>query len=39
MDLGGNGIMDQAEIMCLRVGAGSGEPYLKDMALGYSLCR
>ena len=31
--LGGDGIIDQAEIMCLRVGAGSGEPYLKDMAL------
>lgn len=31
--LGGDGIMDQAEIMCLRVSAGHGEPYLKDMAL------
>ena len=30
--LGGNGIMDQAEIMTLRVAA-NGEPYLKDMAL------
>ncbi len=32
-DLGGDGIMDQAEIMTLRVAAGNGEPYLKDMAL------
>ena len=32
-DLGGNGIMDQAEIMCLRVSASRGEPYMKDMAL------
>lgn len=32
-NLGGDGIIDQAEIMCLRVSAGSGEPYLKDMAL------
>lgn len=31
--LGGDGIVDQAEIMCLRVSAGKGEPYLKDMAL------
>ncbi|WP_018339669.1 S8 family serine peptidase [Butyricimonas synergistica] len=31
--LGGDGIMDQAEIMCLRVSAAGGEPYLKDMAL------
>lgn len=31
--LGGDGIIDQAEIMCLRVSAGSGEPHLKDMAL------
>ena len=31
--LGGDGIMDQAEIMALRVSAASGEPYLKDMAL------
>lgn len=31
--LGGNGIMDEAEIMCLRVSGGAGEPYLKDMAL------
>ncbi len=31
--LGGDGIMDQAEMMCLRVSAASGEPYLKDMAL------
>ena len=31
--LGGDGIVDQAEIMCLRVSAGSGEPYLKDMVL------
>ena len=31
--LGGDGIMDQAEIMTLRVTAGKGEPYLKDMAL------
>ena len=30
--LGGNGIMDQAEIMTLRVAA-NGEPYLKDIAL------
>ena len=30
--LGGNGIMDQAEIMTLRVSA-NGEPYLKDIAL------
>lgn len=30
--LGGNGIMDQAEIMTLRV-ATNGEPYLKDIAL------
>lgn len=30
--LGGNGIMDQAEIMTLRVAA-AGEPYLKDVAL------
>lgn len=30
--LGGNGIMDQAEIMTLRVVA-EGEPYLKDIAL------
>ncbi|HJA14160.1 MAG TPA: S8 family serine peptidase [Candidatus Butyricimonas faecavium] len=30
--LGGNGIMDQAEIMTLRVAA-EGEPYLKDIAL------
>ena len=30
--LGGNGIMDQAEIMTLRVVA-NGEPYLKDIAL------
>lgn len=30
--LGGNGIMDQAEIMTLRVAA-DGEPYLKDIAL------
>lgn len=32
-NLGGDGIMDQAEIMTLRVAAGNGEPYLKDMAL------
>ena len=31
--LGGDGIMDEAEIMTLRVSAGKGEPYLKDMAL------
>lgn len=31
--LGGDGIMDEAEIMTLRVGAGTGEPCLKDMAL------
>ena len=31
--LGGDGIIDQAEIMCLRVGAGSGEPYLKTWHL------
>lgn len=31
--LGGDGIMDEAEIMALRVSAGKGEPYLKDMAL------
>ena len=31
--LGGNGIMDQAEIMTLRVSASDGEPYLKDIAL------
>ena len=31
--LGGDGIMDEAEIMALRVNAGSGEPCLKDMAL------
>ena len=31
--LGGDGIMDQAEIMTLRVTPGKGEPYLKDMAL------
>ena len=30
---GGDGIMDQARIMALRVTAGNGEPYLKDMAL------
>ena len=30
--LGGNGIMDEAEIMTLRVAA-NGEPYLKDIAL------
>ena len=30
---GGDGIMDQARIMALRVTAGKGEPYLKDMAL------
>lgn len=30
---GGDGIMDQARIMALRVMAGKGEPYLKDMAL------
>ena len=30
---GGDGIMDQAEIMALRVSTGNGEPYLKDMAL------
>lgn len=30
--LGGDGIMDQAEIMTLRVAA-NGEPYLKDIAL------
>ena len=30
--LGGNGIMDEAEIMALRVMA-EGEPYLKDIAL------
>ena len=30
--LGGNGIMDQAEIMTLRVAA-NGDPYLKDIAL------
>ena len=29
---GGDGIMDQARIMALRVTAGKGEPYLKDMA-------
>lgn len=32
-DLGGDGIVDQAEIMTLRVTGRSGEPYLKDMAL------
>lgn len=32
-ELGGDGIIDQAEIMCLRVSAARGEPYLKDMAL------
>ena len=31
--LGGDGIMDKAEIMALRVSAGAGEPCLKDMAL------
>lgn len=31
-ELGGNGIMDQAQIMTLRVAA-DGEPYLKDVAL------
>lgn len=31
--LGGDGIMDEAEIMTLRVTTGKGEPYLKDMAL------
>lgn len=31
-ELGGNGIMDEAEIMTLRVAA-NGEPYLKDVAL------
>ena len=32
-ELGGDGVMDKAEVMSLRVSAGSGEPYLKDMAL------
>lgn len=32
-DLGGDGIIDQVEIMTLRVTGRSGEPYLKDMAL------
>jgi len=32
-DLGSDGIMDQAEIMCLRVSASRGEPYLKDLVL------
>lgn len=31
--IGMNGIMDQAEIMTLRVETGNGEPYLKDVAL------
>lgn len=31
--LGGDGIMDQAEIMTLRVSGSQGEPCLKDMAL------
>ena len=31
--LGGDGIMDQAEIMTLRVDVGQGNPCLKDMAL------
>ncbi len=31
--LGGDGIMDEAEIMTLRVAGSGGEPYLKDMAL------
>ena len=31
--LGGDGIMDEAEIMTLRVSASSGEPYVKDMVL------
>ena len=31
--LGGDGIMDEAEIMTLRVSASGGEPYIKDMVL------
>lgn len=31
--LGGDGIVDQAEIMTLRVTGSTGEPYLKDIAL------
>lgn len=31
--LGGDGIIDKAEIMALRVNAGTGEPCLKDMTL------
>lgn len=31
--LGGDGIMDEAEIMTLRVLASGGEPYIKDMVL------
>lgn len=33
--LGGDGIMDNAEVMCLRVSGnvGEGEPYMKDIAL------
>ena len=31
--LGINGIMDEAEVMCLRVGTAGGDPYVKDMVL------
>lgn len=31
--LGGDGTLDQVEMMALRVSTGSGEPYLKDIAL------